>query len=418
MRLPPSLRGRDGEGGASATLLQMLRRHPHPRPRPARGRGVIKFCDDKRMTSTIHINLGQRAYNVHVGAGLIARAGALIAPFAPTKRVFVITDKTVAKHHGQALAAALDAASLEVVKLIKLKPGEEAKRYESLQDVLGKLLRAGINRRDLVIAFGGGSVGDLAGFAAGIVKRGVDFVQIPTTLLAQVDSSVGGKTAIDTPEGKNLIGLIHQPRLVLADTDALATLPAREQRAGYAEIVKIGLIADAPFFKWCEANARALLDADPKATKYAVAAAIAFKARIVEEDEREEKDIRALLNLGHTFAHALEAHAGYSGELKHGEAVAVGMGLAFQLSANLGLCSEADARRVRAHLAQCGFITDLRRLPGGPYEPEKLMSLIAADKKAEAGKLTFILARAPGRAFVERDAPVDVVREMLQQETR
>ncbi len=370
------------------------------------------------MTSTIHIDLAERSYNIHVGAGLLARAGDLIAPFAPSRRVFVVTDKTVAKHHGAALEAALQSAGLELVKLVKLKPGEDAKSYKGLQEVLGKLLGAGIGRRDLVIAFGGGVIGDLAGFAAGIVKRGVDFVQIPTTLLAQVDSSVGGKTAIDTPEGKNLVGLINQPRLVLADTDVLTTLPKRELCAGYAEIVKIGLICEASFFAWCEQNARALLAGETEPLKHAISHAIAFKARVVEQDEREEKDIRALLNLGHTFAHALEAHAGYSGELKHGEAVAAGIALAFQLSAALGYCSEADARRVRAHLKACGFVTDLRQLAGGPYDADKLMSLMASDKKADAGQLTLILARAPGRAFVEREAPADVVRELLQTETQ
>lgn len=393
------------------------------------------------MTATIHIDLAQRSYNIHVGAGLIARAGELIAPFAPSRRVFVVTDRTVAEHHAAALEASLANAGLELVTTIKLKPGEEAKSYKGLQEVLSKLLKAGVNRRDLVIAFGGGVVGDLAGFAAGVVKRGVDFVQVPTTLLAQVDSSVGGKTAIDTPEGKNLVGLIHQPRLVIADTDVLKTLPHRELRAGYAEIVKIGLINDANFFAWCEQNTPHIFGTAPplfdpgghydghialqhemnkmrdEALKHAITTAITFKARVVEEDEREEKDIRALLNLGHTFAHALEAHAGYDGALKHGEAVAAGMALAFQLSANLGFCSVADAARVRTHLNECGFVTDLRKLPGAPYDVDKLMALMATDKKAEAGKITFILARAPGRAFVERDAPVDVVREMLQQET-
>jgi len=370
------------------------------------------------MTATIHIDLAERSYNIHVGAGLIARAGELIAPFAPSKRVFVVTDKTVNKLHGDTLSKAIESAGLELVKPVKLKPGEEAKSYEGLQEVLTKLLRAGVGRRDLIVAFGGGVIGDLTGFAAGIVKRGVEFVQIPTTLLSQVDSSVGGKTAIDTPEGKNLVGLINQPRLVLADTDVLATLPKRELCAGYAEIVKIGLICDARFFAWCEQNARALLAGDAEALKHAITTAIAFKAQVVEQDEREERDIRALLNLGHTFAHALEAHAGYNGQLKHGEAVAAGMALAFQLSANLGYCSEADARRVRQHLNDCGFVTDLRKLPGGPYDPDKLMQLMASDKKAEAGRIAFILARAPGRAFVEREAPADVVREMLQQETK
>jgi 3-dehydroquinate synthase len=323
----------------------------------------------------------------------------------------------------------------------ELPPGERTNSFEWLEFLTGRLIDHGVERGDLIIAFGGGVIGDLAGFAAGIVKRGVDFVQIPTTLLAQVDSSVGGNTAIDTPEGKNLVGLIHQPRLVLADADVLETLPPRELRSGYAEIVKVGLIEDANFFIWCEANAAHILGTAPpmfdpgghydgivalnhdmrearrRAIQHAVTNAIAFKVRVVEQDEHEEKDIRALLNLGHTFAHALEAHAGYSGNLLHGEAVAAGMALAFQLSANLGICSEADARRVRQHLNDSGFVTDLRKLPGAPYNVDKLMALMATDKKAEAGKITFILARAPGRAFVERDAPIDVVREMLQQET-
>lgn len=370
------------------------------------------------MTSTVHISLGERSYNIHVGAGLLERAGELIAPFAPSKRVFVVTDKTVAKLHGGALEAGLQAGGIELVKQVKLRPGEDTKSYKGLQEVLATLLKAGVGRRDLVVAFGGGVIGDLAGFAAGIVKRGVDFVQIPTTLLAQVDSSVGGKTAIDTPEGKNLVGLIHQPRLVLADSDVLATLPRRELCAGYAEIVKIGLICDAPFFQWCERHAAALLASEAAALQHAVSTAIAFKAQVVEQDEREEKDIRALLNLGHTFAHALEAHAGYNGALRHGEAVAAGMVLAFQLSAALGYCSEMDARRVRAHLDACGFVTDLRRLAGGPFDADRLMQLMAADKKADAGRIAFILARAPGRAFVEREAPADVVRELLQTETQ
>jgi 3-dehydroquinate synthetase len=271
--------------------------------------------------------------------------------------------------------------------------------------------------------------------------RGLDVVQIPTTLLAQVDSSVGGKTAIDTPEGKNLVGLFHQPRLVIADTDVLTTLPQRELRAGYAEVVKCGLISDAHFFQWCEANAGHMLGTAPapfdpgghydgimavneimrtqraEALTRAVRVAVAFKARIVEADETEQGQ-RALLNLGHTFAHALEGHAGYDGKLLHGEAVGVGMRLAFTLSSELGYCAGDDARRVRAHLERAGFVTDLRQLPGAPYDPDRLMDLMAADKKAEAGKLTLILARAIGRAFIERDAPADVVRELLQYETR
>jgi 3-dehydroquinate synthase len=384
------------------------------------------------MTETIHVALGARSYDVHVGEGLIARAGELIAPFAPTGRVFIVTDRTVSKKHRPALTQSLDAAGLKNWT-VTLPPGERSKSFEGLELLCRHLLQAGINRRDLVIAFGGGVIGDLAGLAAGLVMRGVDFVQIPTTLLAQVDSSVGGKTAIDTPEGKNLVGLIRQPRLVLADTDVLKTLPIRERRAGYAEIVKIGLVGDADFFAWCETAVQHILPPPPRGKKpasatifdafesaalaTAVKRAIEFKARIVETDETEQ-GVRALLNLGHTFAHALEAHAGYKGELLHGEAVAAGMRLAFTLSAALGNASEADDARVRVHLESAGFVTDLRKLPGAPYDPEKLMALMAADKKAEPGKLTFVLARGIGRAYIERDAPAEVVRELLELETR
>jgi 3-dehydroquinate synthase len=383
------------------------------------------------MTETIHVDLGARSYDVRVGPGLVAAAGELIAPFAPTRRVFIVTDRNVSKKHRPALAAALDAAGLQNWT-VTLAPGERSKSFEGLELICRHLLQAGINRRDLVIALGGGVIGDVAGLAAGLVKRGVDFVQVPTTLLAQVDSSVGGKTAIDTPEGKNLVGLINQPRLVLADTDVLRTLPLRERRAGYAEIVKVGLIGDADFFAWCEAAVHDILPPPPRGRKQssatifddfeaaalatAVTRAIAFKARIVEADETEQGP-RALLNLGHTFAHALEGSAGYNGELLHGEAVAAGMRLAFTLSAALGICSEADDARV-PHLENAGFVTDLRQLPGGPYDPEKLMALMAADKKAEPGRLTFILARGIGRAYIEKDAPADVVRELLELETR
>ena len=383
------------------------------------------------MSDTIHVNLGARAYDVQVGAGLLSRAGELIAPFAPSRRAFVVTDRNVAKHHGETLNAALAAAGLDVAATIVLKPGEAAKSFAGLEKLCCDLLAANIARRDLVIAFGGGVIGDLAGLAAGLVKRGVDFLQIPSTLRAQVDSSVGGKTAIDTPEGKNLVGLIHQPRLVIADTDVLKTLPPRERRAGYAEVVKIGLIGDAEFFAWCETAAEHILAASAKkkalpeiftqfenaALATAVKHAVAFKARIVEQDETEQGR-RALLNLGHTFAHALEAHAGYSGKLLHGEAVAAGMRLAFTLSAELGLCANADAARVRAHLESAGFVTDLRKLPGAPYDADALMTYISADKKAVGGVPVFILARAIGRAFIERDAPADVVRELLQAETK
>jgi 3-dehydroquinate synthase len=365
---------------------------------------------------TISIALGERSYDVLAGRGLLARAGELIAPHAASGRVFVVTDKNVAKLHGKTLTQSLDAAGLAHASVV-LPPGEQTKSFRGLERLCRQLLQADIGRKDLVVAFGGGVIGDLAGLAAGLVKRGAPFVQMPTTLLSQVDSSVGGKTAIDAPEGKNLIGLINQPRLVLADAGVLETLPERELRAGYAEIVKIGLIGDAPFYQWCEANAGALLRCDANALAYAVPHAIAYKARVVEADEREQ-GVRALLNLGHTFAHALEGHAGYDGKLLHGEAVGAGLALAFQLSANLGLCNEADARRVRTHLDDAGFVTDLRRIAGAPFDLDKLMALFAADKKAQSGKLTFILARGIGRAFIKKDAPADVVRELLEAEIK
>jgi 3-dehydroquinate synthase len=367
------------------------------------------------MTQTIHVSLGARSYDVHIGAGLIARAGALIAPFAPTKRVFVVTDENVAGFHGGSLNDALVDAGLEIAAFV-LPPGEETKSFLGLESLCGALLEKGINRKDLVIAFGGGVIGDLTGLAAGLVKRGVDFVQMPTTLLAQVDSSVGGKTAIDTAEGKNLVGLIHQPRLVLADTDVLATLPEREIRAGYAEIVKIGLIQDENFFQWCEALVGDVLKLEPLALTHAIATAVAAKARIVEADETEQ-GARALLNLGHTFAHALEAHGGYSNALIHGEAVAAGMALAFAHAAQLGLVSEADSTRVREHLTRAGFVTDLRQLPGAPFKPDTLLALMAGDKKAEAGAITLILARAIGDAFVHKAADERKLRAFLERET-
>jgi 3-dehydroquinate synthase len=366
--------------------------------------------------TTIPVQLGARSYNVIAGANLLSRAGELIAPFAPTNRVFIVTDQNVARLHRPALTASLDAAGLKNWT-ITLPPGEGSKSFAGLEMLTRHLLQAGIDRKDLVIAFGGGVIGDLSGLAAGLVKRGVDFVQIPTTLLAQVDSSVGGKTAIDTPEGKNLIGLIHQPKLVLADLDVLGTLPERELRAGYAEIVKAALIGDAPFFDWCEANAADVLATKPIALQQAIATAIAFKARIVEADETEQGQ-RALLNLGHTFAHALEAHSAYDGTLLHGEAVAAGTALAFQFSAELGLCSAADAARVRKHLATAGFITDLRLLPGAPYDPAKLVALMAADKKSQAGAITLILARGIGQAFAHKGADAEKLAAFLNRETR
>jgi 3-dehydroquinate synthase len=378
------------------------------------------------MSDTVKVDLGARSYDVHIGQGLIARAGELIAPFAKTKRVFIVTDQNVARLHRPALVAALDAAGLKNWT-ITLPPGEGNKSFAGLEMLTRHLLQAGIERSDLVIAFGGGVIGDLAGLAAGLVKRGVDFVQIPTTLLAQVDSSVGGKTAIDTPEGKNLIGLFHQPRLVIVDLEVLDTLPTRELRAGYAEIVKIGLIQDRQFFAFCESNVGNLLrrtlvkDANDEINRAvllrAIRHAVAAKAAIVAADEREQ-GARALLNLGHTFAHALEAHSAYDGALLHGEAVAAGIALAFNYSAKLGLIPRADADRVIAHLAAAGFITDLRKLPGAPFDAQTLAKLMAADKKNQSAALTLILTHGIGQAFVQKRADSISLLAFLEEQTQ
>jgi len=366
------------------------------------------------QTHIARVDLGARSYDIHIGQGLLARAGGLIAPFAPSKRVFVVTDETVARLHLPVLDAGLATAGL-ASRVVVLPPGEETKSFAGFERVCRALLQAGADRKDLVVAFGGGVIGDLAGFAAGVVMRGMDFVQIPTTLLSQVDSSVGGKTAIDTPEGKNLVGLFHQPRLVLADLDVLKTLPPREFLCGYAEVVKYGLIDMPDFYDWCEANYARILACDAEALAYAVRASVEAKARIVAADEREG-GVRALLNLGHTFAHAFETEAGYDNALLHGEAVGTGMALAFAFSAKLGLCSGQDASRVRGHLSTAGFETDIAKLPGAPFDIERLIALMGHDKKAEAGKLTFILARGIGGAFVQKSADVDALRAFLAEQ--
>jgi len=359
----------------------------------------------------VRVGLGARGYDVVIGADLVARAGAWIAPFAPQQRAFIVTDAHVAALHLDALEASLAQAGIDAFAIV-LAPGEARKSFAGLEELCSDLIAMGAGRKDIVIAFGGGVVGDLAGFAAGIVKRGMDFVQIPTTLLAQVDSSVGGKTAIDTPQGKNLIGLFHQPRLVLADLGVLKTLPARELRCGYAEIVKYGLIDDAEFFAWCESHGAALLAGDIGAVTTAVRHSVEAKARIVAGDERED-GARALLNLGHTFAHALEAEAGFDGALLHGEAVAAGMALAFRFSARLGLCSDAESARVEAHLRALGFEVDPKRLQGGPFAADALLAAMAHDKKNAPGKLTLILAHGIGRAFIDKAAAEPALRAFL-----
>ena len=366
------------------------------------------------MMRTIPVGLGPRSYKVLVGGSLIERAGEFMGPFLKRGRTAVVSDETVWKLHGQALTQALERAGVAVSPIV-VPPGEETKSFEGLADVTDRLLALELDRGDLVTAFGGGVVGDLAGFAAAVYKRGIDFVQIPTTLLAQVDSSVGGKTAIDTARGKNLIGAFHQPRLVLADLDVLATLPEREMRAGYAEVVKYGLLGDFRFFEWLEANSERVLAREPEALSEAVARCVAMKAEIVAEDETEQGR-RALLNLGHTFGHALEAETGYGGALLHGEAVAAGQALAFRFSAAQGLCTALDARRATASLAAAGLPTALSEVPGHPFDAKRLVRHMSQDKKAEGGALTFILARSLGDAFIAKNVEVRAVREFLQQE--
>lgn len=362
----------------------------------------------------VRVGLDARSYDVMIGAGLLAAAGEAVAPLAPGGRVAIVTDEHVARLHLPALEASLAAAGLRADSVV-LPPGEQTKSFAVLERLCEELLRLGLDRRDLIVAFGGGVIGDIAGFAAGILKRGLDFVQIPTTLLAQVDSSVGGKTAIDAKAGKNLIGLFHQPRMVLADLDLLTTLPERELKAGFAEIIKYGLIDEPDFFTWCERHAQDCLALDRAALGYAVERSVAAKARIVAADEREAGP-RALLNFGHTFAHALEALAGMNGALLHGEAVAAGMAMALRFSAAQGLCPDEDARRAERLLAACGLPTEARSLPGAPFDLEAVLALMATDKKSQGGRITLILAEGIGRARVIKNTDENALRTFLKEE--
>jgi 3-dehydroquinate synthase len=359
----------------------------------------------------IRVALGARSYDVMIEAGALARAGSRIAPLLKRPWVPVVTDSHVAALHLPAFTAALDAAGIAHDTLV-LDPGEATKGWTGLAQLTEWLVARGIERSDFVIALGGGVIGDLVGFAASIVKRGCGFIQIPTTLLAQVDSSVGGKTAINIAAGKNMVGAFHQPALVLADPDTLTTLPRRDLAAGYAEVVKYGLIDDAAFFGWCEAHGAALLNGDAAAREYAIAHSVAAKARIVAADERETQDVRALLNLGHTFGHALEAATGYSDKLLHGEAVAAGMALAYAFSAEVGLCPPADAARVAAHLASVGLPYDLASA-GVRDSGAALAAHMAHDKKARGGAVPLILAHGIGKSFVSTDYGLDQVAAFL-----
>ena len=364
------------------------------------------------MVENVHVGLGDRAYDIIIATRLIEQSGDYISPFLQRPKVAIVTDENVAKQHLKPLEAAMNAKGIQVSSLV-LPSGETTKSWGYLTQTVEWLLDQKIERRDVVIALGGGVIGDLVGFAAAILRRGVRFVQMPTSLLAQVDSSVGGKTGINAPQGKNLIGAFHQPSLVLADTDVLHSLPERDFLAGYGEVVKYGLLGDPHFFDWLEVNGPALATGDESARIHAVRRSCEMKAEIVVRDETEQGD-RALLNLGHTFCHALEAATGYSDRLLHGEGVAVGCALAFELSSRLGLCAQEDPSRVRAHIKAMGMKCDLKDIPGDLPSAEALLDLMGQDKKVVDGELRFILARGIGEAFVATDVPGDAVLSVLR----
>lgn len=361
--------------------------------------------------NVVPVALGARSYEVRIGQGLLGQAAEQIAPLLRRRKVAIITDDTVAAIHLMELAAGFEAQGIAITALT-IPPGEASKGWPHLARCVEWLLEQKVERRDVVIAFGGGVVGDLVGFAAAILRRGVRFVQIPTSLLAQVDSSVGGKTGINSAVGKNLIGAFHQPSLVLADIDVLNSLPRRDFLSGYGEVVKYGLLGDADFFDWLEINAAAMALGDAGLRQHAVTRSVEMKAGIVSRDETEEGE-RALLNLGHTFCHALEMATGYSDRLLHGEGVAIGCALAFELSQRLGLCSQEAPSRVRAHLKAMGMKADLADIQGELPSAAVLLDLMAQDKKVVDGRLRFILARAIGAAFVASDVPPDKVEALL-----
>jgi len=364
----------------------------------------------------VPVSLGERSYEIVIGKGLLEEAGDRITRLRPGAAVAIVTDETVGALHLANLERALTSASIRTSRIV-VTPGESSKSFAGLERVVDAILDAKIERGDLVVALGGGVVGDLAGFAAAVSRRGTDFVQIPTTLLAQVDSSVGGKTGINTRYGKNLVGAFHQPVLVLADIGLLDTLPPREFRAGYAEVVKYGLIVDAPFFEWLERNRGDVFSGAAGARAEAVAVSCRHKAAIVARDERETGE-RALLNFGHTFGHALEAAAGFSSRLLHGEAIALGMVLAFRLSAKLGHCSAAEEERTSAHFRAAGLPTRLAEVQGSLPDAEGLLSLMTQDKKVRRGQLTFVLSRGIGKAFVQSGVDPEPVRALLDEALR
>lgn len=370
---------------------------------------------DAVTPTRLRVDAPSRSYDIVIGEGLIADAAIYLDAVMSGRRVAVVSDKNVADHYMEPLCAGLDDAGIAHHEIV-LPPGEATKNFSQLEGLLDALLDSRIERGDMIIALGGGVVGDIAGFAASILRRGVAVTQIPTSLLAQVDSSVGGKTGIDTRHGKNLVGSFHQPHLVLADIAALDTLPQRELTAGYGEVVKYGLIDDPDFFEWLEINGPAMLRGDHDALRHAVTTSCEAKARIVAADERET-GVRALLNLGHTFAHAIETAVGYGGDVVHGEAVAIGEVLAFDLSVSLGFCPPEDAARVRRHLVAAGLPTSIRQVMRGDNDSlavaERLVAIMGQDKKMQRGRLTFVLLRGIGRAFLESGVDLDAVRRII-----
>ena len=352
------------------------------------------------------------SYDIHIGAGLLRSCAPFLSPLLKRPFVAIVTDENVAQAHLESLTQTLDSAGISHVTKI-MPPGEASKSFTGLETLVDWLLDNKVERQDMVIALGGGVIGDLTGFAASTLRRGIRFTQIPTTLLAQVDSSVGGKTGINVPQGKNLVGAFHQPSMVLADLDVLQTLPDREFRAGYAEIVKYAAICDRPFFDWLESNLDALKSRDSQALSYAIAKSCQTKADIVAQDEKEH-GARALLNLGHTFAHAYENLTGYSDNLLHGEAVGLGMAQAARLSVDLGLCPETDAQALVNHLASAGLPISQTDVKGGPFEATNLVNAMAQDKKVSQGVMTFILMKAIGKAFITNDVSAKQITTFLQ----
>lgn len=369
---------------------------------------------DQPQRDLVRVDLEGRGYDIEIGEGVLSEGAARIAKLLPRPYVAIVTDENVARFHLASLEAALAAQGVKTTA-ITLPAGEKTKSFTHLAELSEKLLTAGIERRDKVIAFGGGVIGDLTGFAAAILRRGVDFIQIPTSLLAQVDSSVGGKTGINTPQGKNLIGAFKQPILVLADTEILKTLPQRELAAGYAEVAKYGLLGDASFFDWLESNANLIMRGDSQARNYAIKKSCAAKAAIVMEDETEQ-GVRALLNLGHTFGHALESATGYSQRLLHGEAVAIGMVQAFLFSERQGLCLKGCGERVAKHLKSVGLPTRMADIEGSLPPAEALVDIMRQDKKAQGGNLTFVLAHDIGKTAVVKNVPANEVIAFLNED--